>query len=95
MSLRLDSSDPPGGGPGQQHDMPPTRPGDPARPEPLPVPPDSPRPTAPVREPEPAPAQPAGDPAPNEPPRLARATPRRRAARAPRADRAGGVGATA
>lgn len=71
MSFRLDSSDPPGGGPGQQPDMPPTRPNDPAQPEPLPLPPDSPRPTAPVREPEPAPAQPAGDPAPSEPTRLA------------------------
>ena len=76
MSLSLASSDPPGGGPGQQPDMPPTRPEDPARPEPLPVPPDSPQPTAPVREPEPTPAQPAGDPMPPEPTRLG--FPRRR-----------------
>jgi hypothetical protein len=74
MSFRLAPSDPPGGGPGQQPDLPPTRPDDPAQPGRLPVPPDSPQPTAPVREPEPAPAQPAGDPTPAEPPRLARAS---------------------
>jgi hypothetical protein len=91
MSLRLVPSDPPGGGPGQQPDMPPTRPGDPARPEPLPLPPDSPRPTAPVREPEPAPAQPAGDPAPAEPTRLARARSRGGAKLAPRAPAAWGA----
>ena len=72
MSLRLAASDPPGGGPGQQPDLPPTRPDDPLHPQPLPIPPDSPQPTEPVREPEPTPAQPAGDPAPTEPPRLAR-----------------------
>ena len=89
MSHRLASSNPPGGGPGQQTDLPPTRPDDPLQPEPLPLPPDSPQPTSPVREPEPAPAQPAGDPTPVEPTRLARS--RRRAGREVR--RAGGVAA--
>jgi hypothetical protein len=48
--------------------VPPTQPHDPAQPEPLPLPPDSPTPRAPVTEPD-AP-QPAVDPVPAELPRL-------------------------
>jgi hypothetical protein len=57
----------------KQPELPPTAPHDPAipnplQPEPLPLPPDSPTPRAPVVEPDPV--QPAGDPLPQESPRL-------------------------
>lgn len=56
--------------PGDQPDIPPTVPHDPAQPEPLPLPPDvDPSPAAPVREPDVPP--PAGDPPSTEPMRLA------------------------
>src|ERR1043165_86241 len=74
-SLKADQSmsrdpntDPPR--PGQQPDLPPTRPDDPAQPEqPPPLPPDAPQPPAPVREP--STPKPAGDPPTAEPTRLA------------------------
>ena len=59
----------------KQPELPPTAPHDPvapdpSQPEPLPLPPDSPTPRAPVTEPDPV--RPVGDPVPQEPPRLAR-----------------------
>lgn len=57
----------------KQPDLPPIAPHDPiqpnpSQPEPLPLPPDSPTPRAPVQEPDPV--QPVGDPSPQESPRL-------------------------
>ena len=57
----------------QLTELPPTAPSDPvspdpSQPEPLPLPPDSPTPRAPVTEPDPV--EPAGDPAPQEPTRI-------------------------
>ncbi|MFN2598055.1 MAG: hypothetical protein ABR563_12820 [Pyrinomonadaceae bacterium] len=59
----------------KQTELPPTAPHDPvapdpSQPEPLPLPPDDGTPRAPVGEPDTP--QPAGDPAPQEPPRIAR-----------------------
>ena len=54
--------------PEQQPELPPTHPDDPAQPEPLPLPPDAPTPTAPVREP--GTPKPVGDPPVSEPTRL-------------------------
>ena len=58
--------------PVDQPDVPPAAPQDPARPEPLPLPPDADQqPPAPVREPGRTPRAPAGDPPASEPTRLA------------------------